>query len=328
MKSLAPSRRFSAPAKGFVPAASASDLEQVRDDFARAAKNAIEAGFDAVEIHLGHGYLLSSFMSPRLNLIAKLAEVLTHQKYSPVVVGNYCCYARAFLEYLAQRDMPVTTVTPQQVEQYLRYAIRSFRKCHGRPPGPHWHSIPRSGIHALLRLAQGQWPPALKVIGPDATLRQAICHAYETWLRDERGLATASIDALMWEARHFLAWQLDRGGAASLIELSVRDIDLYMDTRTPGPAAQIAEGCCRTASFAAALHVPDRARPDRSRAARHCAPALRLRRRAIDTGARPDRRGAGGDEERYLANGAARLCDAAASRDLWVAVRRNPEPAA
>ena len=72
------------------------------------------------------------------------------------------------------------------------------------------------------------------MIGPDATLRQAICLAYETWLRDERGLATASIDALMWEARHFLAWQLDRGGAASLIELSVRDIDLYMDTRTPG----------------------------------------------------------------------------------------------
>jgi 4,4'-dithiodibutanoate disulfide reductase len=39
----------------------------VRGDFARAATHAIEAGFDAVEIHLGHGYLLSSFMSPRLN---------------------------------------------------------------------------------------------------------------------------------------------------------------------------------------------------------------------------------------------------------------------
>jgi 2,4-dienoyl-CoA reductase-like NADH-dependent reductase (Old Yellow Enzyme family) len=50
-----------------VPAASEHDLEEVRDDFARAAVNAIEAGFDAIEIHLGHGYLLSSFMSPRLN---------------------------------------------------------------------------------------------------------------------------------------------------------------------------------------------------------------------------------------------------------------------
>jgi integrase/recombinase XerD len=167
-------------------------------------------------------------------LIAKLAEVLTHEKYSPVVVGNYCSYARAFLQHLAGRDISVATVTPPQVEQYLRHAIRSFRKRHGRPPGPHWHSIPRSGIHALLRVTLGQWPPEPEVIGPDQVLRQTICREYETWLRDERGLATASIDTLMWEARHFLAWQFDRGGVASLMGLSVRDIDLYMETRTPG----------------------------------------------------------------------------------------------
>src|SRR3954452_6464229 len=66
-RSLAPSRRFSPPAKGFVPAASAVELERTRDDFARAARNAVNAGFDAVEVHLGHGYLLSSFLSPKLN---------------------------------------------------------------------------------------------------------------------------------------------------------------------------------------------------------------------------------------------------------------------
>src|SRR3954447_8162953 len=66
-KSLAPSRRFSPPAKGLVPAASVADLARVRDDFARAAQCAVEAGFDAVEVHLGHGYLLSSFLSPGLN---------------------------------------------------------------------------------------------------------------------------------------------------------------------------------------------------------------------------------------------------------------------
>ena len=66
-KSLAPSRRFSAPAKGLVPGASRDDLDRVRSDFVRAARNAVEAGFDAVEVHLGHGYLLSSFLSPRLN---------------------------------------------------------------------------------------------------------------------------------------------------------------------------------------------------------------------------------------------------------------------
>jgi 4,4'-dithiodibutanoate disulfide reductase len=67
MKSLAPSRRFSPPAKGLVPAATVEGLDRVREDFVMAARCAIEAGFDAVEVHLGHGYLLSSFLSPRLN---------------------------------------------------------------------------------------------------------------------------------------------------------------------------------------------------------------------------------------------------------------------
>jgi site-specific recombinase XerD len=167
-------------------------------------------------------------------LIAELADVLTHRKYSPVVVGNYCCYARAFLDYLAPRSMSVTTVTPPQVEQYLRHAIRSFRKRHGRSPGPNWHSIPRAGIHALLRVILGQWPLEPEVVGRDQTLRHKICCEYETWLRDERGLATASIEALMWEARHFLTWQFDRAGCAGLKGLNVQDIDLYMETRTPG----------------------------------------------------------------------------------------------
>jgi 2,4-dienoyl-CoA reductase-like NADH-dependent reductase (Old Yellow Enzyme family) len=43
------------------------DLRLTTDDFARSARLAIEAGFDAVEIHIGHGYLLSQFLSPRFN---------------------------------------------------------------------------------------------------------------------------------------------------------------------------------------------------------------------------------------------------------------------
>lgn len=42
-------------------------LLMTRDDFARSALLAVEAGFDAVEIHMGHGYLLSQFLSPRFN---------------------------------------------------------------------------------------------------------------------------------------------------------------------------------------------------------------------------------------------------------------------
>lgn len=166
-------------------------------------------------------------------LIAELKAVLTNQKYSQVVVGNYCAYARGFLDYLARLNIPVADVSEAQVGHYLREAIAHFRKRHGHPPGPHWHSIPRSGIHALLRLAQGQCPPAPKVTCNADALRFTICDEYETWLREERGLARPSIVALLWEAQHFLAWQLGRCGADSLIELTVEDIDRYMDLRAP-----------------------------------------------------------------------------------------------
>ncbi len=66
-----PSRAFNAygSAAG-LPIAGAMDerdIVKVVDDFARAAVTAAEIGFDALELHLGHGYLLSQFLSPAIN---------------------------------------------------------------------------------------------------------------------------------------------------------------------------------------------------------------------------------------------------------------------
>ncbi len=41
-----------------------ADMDRVRDDFVRAAALAEEAGFDLLELHFAHGYLLASFLSP------------------------------------------------------------------------------------------------------------------------------------------------------------------------------------------------------------------------------------------------------------------------
>lgn len=43
------------------------DMDDVRDAFVRAAGNACAAGFDLVELQAGHGFLLSSFITPLMN---------------------------------------------------------------------------------------------------------------------------------------------------------------------------------------------------------------------------------------------------------------------
>jgi 2,4-dienoyl-CoA reductase-like NADH-dependent reductase (Old Yellow Enzyme family) len=64
---LSPSRLFSPLSLQFTQAASVADLERIVRAHADAACRAIDVGFDAVEIHLGHNYLASSFLSPKLN---------------------------------------------------------------------------------------------------------------------------------------------------------------------------------------------------------------------------------------------------------------------
>ena len=45
-----------------------ADMDRVRDEFVRATVLGREAGFDMLELHMAHGYLLASFISPLTNL--------------------------------------------------------------------------------------------------------------------------------------------------------------------------------------------------------------------------------------------------------------------
>lgn len=46
---------------------SREELESIARDYGAAAKRAVNAGFDLVEIHAGHSYLISQFLSPTMN---------------------------------------------------------------------------------------------------------------------------------------------------------------------------------------------------------------------------------------------------------------------
>ncbi len=66
LPALAPSRHVS-PLGTVSRAVSESDIDRITADYGRAARAVVDAGFDSIEIHLGHNYLLSAFLSPKLN---------------------------------------------------------------------------------------------------------------------------------------------------------------------------------------------------------------------------------------------------------------------
>jgi site-specific recombinase XerD len=176
----------------------------------------------------------NSMSQSLFNEISELRDTLHRQRYSPTVIHNYCLYAGQFLAYLQEHAIELRDVTPDFVAEYLHYAVRQFQKDRGRSPAPGWASIPRSGIHALLRSALTEWPPAPPAATEAERFAREVCDQYEQWLRAERGLAEPSITALMWEACHFCKWFIQRYEVANFADLSVRDIDAYMDIRAPG----------------------------------------------------------------------------------------------
>lgn len=67
IRGIGPSPLFNRLAMKRQQQATVEDIHRIIGDFRSATKRVREAGFDAVEIHLGHGYLLSEFLSPKLN---------------------------------------------------------------------------------------------------------------------------------------------------------------------------------------------------------------------------------------------------------------------
>ncbi len=63
---LAPSRHFGMMGS-VAHAITEAEIARVTSDYEKGAGVAVKAGFDSLEIHLGHNYLLSAFLSPKLN---------------------------------------------------------------------------------------------------------------------------------------------------------------------------------------------------------------------------------------------------------------------
>lgn len=67
LPAIGPSRNFPNQAFRVTRAATRADIDRVVAAHGEAARRAVEAGFDAVEVHLGHSYFASAFLSPKVN---------------------------------------------------------------------------------------------------------------------------------------------------------------------------------------------------------------------------------------------------------------------
>ncbi|MDE6146824.1 MAG: NADH:flavin oxidoreductase [Bacteroidales bacterium] len=64
---LGASRGFNLYSPTFVQKMNRAQIEEVAKAYGNAVRLAVEAGFDAIELHAGHGYLISQFLSPYTN---------------------------------------------------------------------------------------------------------------------------------------------------------------------------------------------------------------------------------------------------------------------
>lgn len=127
---LGPSRAFNAYGlMAGVPFASAMterDMERTAEEFAMATRRAREAGFDAVEIHLGHGYLLSQFLSPATNRRRDRygGELENRLRYPRRVLAGVLAAAGAKLAVLAKINLSDGFAGGLEIEESTTIAKR------------------------------------------------------------------------------------------------------------------------------------------------------------------------------------------------------------
>lgn len=88
------------------------ELREIVDSFASAAKNSIAAGFEALEIHAAHGYLIHQFLSP-----------ITNQR-SDVYGGSLENRARLLLEIV----IAIRAAVGEDVPLFIRFSATDYRE--------------------------------------------------------------------------------------------------------------------------------------------------------------------------------------------------------
>ncbi len=158
--------------------------------------------------------------------LSKLRDHLTEERYAARTSRQCIAVARHFLRCLDKQKVDVSMAQPASVEEYLQQARRMYRRRHGHPPDyKGWQCLHTNGIHMLLRLVQGQWPPAPKAVTPVEVLQSEMRGEYAQWMAGQRGLAPGTVSHRCCGAGRLLDWLGERATREELATLTHLDVD-------------------------------------------------------------------------------------------------------
>jgi anthraniloyl-CoA monooxygenase len=153
------------------------DMDGVRDDFVRAVRYAVLAGFDMIELHCAHGYLLSSFITPLSNLRGDgYGGSLENRLRFPLEV-----FAAMRAEWPAERPMSVRISATDWVE--------------GGVDGPESVEIARAFVRAgadIIHVSTGETSSAAEPV-----YGRMFQTPYSDRIRNEAGVRTIAVGNIL-----------------------------------------------------------------------------------------------------------------------------------
>jgi anthraniloyl-CoA monooxygenase len=152
------------------------DMDRVRDRFASAAKLGIVCGFDMLELHMAHGYLLASFLSPITNRrVDAFGGSLENRLRFPLEVFDACRAVWPKERPMSVRLSATDWIAGGNTGEDAVAIARAF-KAHGCD---------------LVDVSTGQTAPASKPVY--GRMYQA---GFAEQIRNEAGIATMAVGAI------------------------------------------------------------------------------------------------------------------------------------
>jgi anthraniloyl-CoA monooxygenase len=152
------------------------DMQKVRHDFERSARYADQAGFDMLELHMAHGYLLASFISPLTNQRTdEYGGSIENRMRFPLEVWNAC-----------------RNIWPAQKPMSARISATDWAP--GGLSGEDLMALAKMLKQAgcdLIDVSTGQTVPEQKPVY--GRMYQA---PFSDWVRNEVGIATMTVGAV------------------------------------------------------------------------------------------------------------------------------------